>query len=588
MPASHLTNPLGPPGGVYPPKEAQRPVQLAAEPRVRPRRRLDLPAVLAQGWLPAVLAVTLVAVTVAVYYPVHQLPFLSLNDAEYVTQNVRIQQLNWTTVSWAFSTFHAANWHPLTWLSHAVDYRLFGLDAGRHHAINLLLHALNAGLLFWVLWRATARAGCSFMVAALFALHPINVESVAWVAERKNLLSMFFLLLALGAYRWYASKPGIGRYNLVVTLFVLGLLSKPQVVTLPFLLLLWDYWPLERFAGGKHLASCKIATASEIPARSFSWLILEKLPLLAFSAAAALLTVQAQRAGGAMGGALRSYSLVLRIENAIISYARYLGKAIWPAHLAFFYPHPAVFRGEQLAQALVLLLLITAVVVAWRDRRYLTVGWLWFLGTLVPMIGLLQVGGQAMADRYAYLPYVGLFLAVCWAVADWAEQYHVPELGLAAASVAVLVILLHATHRQLSYWSDEVSLWSHTVQVSSNNPAAKNMLGEALQREGREDDAMLQFRAASAGDPFLPYPHYHIGIYAEHHGDLRGAIAQFQKVITLTRSDTGLLAALRADTFARMSYDYEAVGDSAAADDCVKSALNEQHRERSFELKTFP
>ena len=533
------------------------------------------------------LALVLVALTLAVYYPVNRLPFISLNDGEYVTHNFHINELNWETVKWSFTAFYAANWHPLTWLSHALDCQLFSLNAGRHHDSNLLLHVLNAVLLFWILWRATASVGRSFMVAALFALHPINVESVAWVAERKNLLSMFFLLLALGAYQWYARKPRLGRYLVVAMLFALGLMSKPQVITLPFILLLWDYWPLGRMFAIGDQSSSQTTREAIIPARSFSWLVLEKLPLLALSAASAFITVKAQRAGGAMGGALRSYSFAVRMENAIVSYIRYLSNAIWPTHLAFFYPHPSGFQHQQVWQGYLLLLAATVLAVVSRSRRYLAVGWLWFLGTLVPMIGLLQVGGQAMADRYAYLSFVGLFIAVCWGVADWAEQWHVAEVWVAGASVATLLLLTFSTYRQLSYWSDDLTLWSHTVQVTKNNSGAENVLGEILQRQGHSEDAMLHFRAAAAMDPFLPNPYYHIGIYEEQHGDLHGAIEQFKKVIELTQDDRGLLASLRADTFVRMSFAYKAIGDYTNSERCLSMALQEQRKQQNFGRRGF-
>jgi hypothetical protein len=535
------------------------------------------------------LALVLVALTLAAYYPVNRLPFISLNDGEYVTRNFHINgSMDWEMVHWSFTTFYAANWHPLTWLSHALDCQLFSLNSGRHHDSNLLLHVLNAVLLFWILWRATASVGRSFMVAALFALHPINVESVAWVAERKNLLSMFFLLLALGAYRWYARKPRIGCYLVVAMLFALGLMSKPQVITLPFIFLLWDYWPLGRMFAVGERSSSQTTREAIIPARSFSWLVLEKLPLLAFSAASAFITVKAQQAGGAMGGALRSYSFAVRMENAIVSYMRYLTNAIWPTHLAFFYPHPSGFQHQQVWQVSLLLLATTVLAVVSRSRRYLAVGWLWFLGASVPMIGLLQVGGQAMADRYAYLPFVGLFIAVCWGVADWAEQWHVSEVWVAGASVATLLLLTFSTHRQLSYWSDDLTLWSHTVQVTKNNSGAENVLGEILQREGRSEDAMIHFRAAAAMDPFLPNPYYHIGIYEQQHGNLHAAIEQFKRVIELTQNDTGLLASLRADTFARMYIAYKAMGDYTNSEKCLGMALQEQHKQQNFEAKTFP
>jgi len=551
------------------------------------------------------LASLLVLATLAVYFPVNRYPFISLNDGEYVVHNVHISRLNWEMMRWSFTSFYAANWHPLTWLSHALDRQLFSLDPGLHHDSNLLLHVLNVILLFWILWRATASAGRSFMVAALFALHPMNVESVAWIAERKNLLSMFFLLLTLGAYQWYALKPRLGRYLVVALLFALGLMSKPQVITVPFILLLWDYWPLGRaafrpspFAPRQNISGEvsveRRGTNSEgapsgerrIANSEWRWLIVEKLPLLAFSAVSAVLTVAAQQAGGAMGGVQRSYSFAVRVENAIVAYTQYLSKAVWPTHLAFFYPHASRFQPVWLEAFL--LLAITALAVASQNRRYLAVGWFWFLGTLVPMIGLLQVGGQAMADRYAYLPFVGLFIAVCWGVADWAGQWHVPEVWLAGASVAVLVLLAFATHRQLSYWSDDVALWSHTVQVTKNNGGGENILGEALQREGRADDAMLHFRTAAALDPLLPYPYYHIGVYEQQHGDPHGAIEQFKKVIDLTQSDRGVLATLRADTLVRMSTAYDAVGDAANAAKCLAMTAQERRKQQSFEVNNSP
>jgi hypothetical protein len=529
------------------------------------------------------LGLLLVVATLAVYFPVNQYPFISLNDGEYVTHNVHITQLNWEMLQWSLTSYYAANWHPLTWLAHAVDVQLFSLNPGLHHDSNLLLHVMNTVLLFWILWRATASVGRSFMVAALFALHPMNVESVAWIAERKNLLSMFFLLLALGAYRWYASNPRLGRYLVVAALFALGLMSKPQVITLPFVLLLWDYWPLRRMFAGKDQSQ---ASDAIIPAKSFSWLVLEKLPLLVFSAVSAFLTVAAQQAGGAMGGVQRSYSFAVRAENAIVAYTQYLGKAVWPTHLAFFYPHASRFRHVWLES--LLLLAITVLTVASTNRRYLAVGWFWFLGTLVPMIGLLQVGGQAMADRYAYLPFVGLFIALCWGVADWVEQWRVSGILVAGASVAILLLLAFATHRQLNYWSSDVALWSHTVEVTKDNSGAENVLGEALQKEGRADDAMLHFRSAAAMDPLLPYPYYHIGVYEQQHGNPQGAIERFRKVIDLTQSDRGVLAVLRADTLVRMSNAYEAVGDEADAAKCLNLAAQERRKQQTFAASGSP
>jgi tetratricopeptide (TPR) repeat protein len=526
----------------------------------------------------------LVIATVAVDYPVHRFPFISTNDGEYVTDNLRIQNLNWTTVRWSLTTFHAANWHPVTWVSHAVDYQLFSLDPAGHHDSNLLLHVLNALLLFWVLYRATAKAGRSFMVAALFALHPINVESVAWVAERKNLLSMLFLLLTMLAYQWYARRPRASAYLLVAFLFALALMSKPQVVTLPFLLLLWDYWPLGRMLHTRNESSPNAETT--VPGKSISWLVWEKLPLFALSALCAFITTKAQRAGGAMGGALQSYSLLNRVENAIVAYGRYIGKAVWPTDLAFFYPHPAAFPPREVLGLLLLLVAITVVVIANRSRSYLVVGWFWFLGTLVPMIGIVQVGGQALADRYGYLSFVGLFIAICWGVADWADQRHIPVPWTAGASAAILLVLALVTRHQLGYWSDDLALWSHTVQVTTHNPGAETVVGELLQREGRQQEAIIHYRAASAMAPQLAYPHYHIAIYDEQQGDIAGALEQFRMVIAVTQGDRGLLADLRADTLSHMSRDYRAMGDYDNAEKCFQMAQREQRRQQAFENKS--
>jgi protein O-mannosyl-transferase len=286
------------------------------------------------------------------------------------------------------------------------------------------------------------------MVAVLFALHPVNVETVAWVAERKNVLSMLFLLLALAVYQKYVRRPAVSHYLLVALLFALGLMAKPQVITFPFVLLLWDYWPLRRVFAPQE-------SSPKVTPQKFSRLVLEKLPLFALSAGSAIMTLKAQRAAGAV----KYYPFPLRLENAIVAYVRYIGKALWPSRLAVFYPHTPLVMWQVLA-ALLLLLAVTVLVVLWRQQRYLAVGWFWFLGTLVPMIGVVQVGEQAMADRYAYLSFVGLFLMVCWGVADWTQRRHVPRAWVAASSATVVMALGVLTYRQVSYWDDNVTLWS--------------------------------------------------------------------------------------------------------------------------------
>jgi len=520
------------------------------------------------------LGLLLAAATVALYYPVKQHQFVAYDDDIYITDNSHVEYgLNWKVVRWAFTANYADNWHPLTWLSHTLDCQLFFINPSRHHMINLLWHAINAVLLYWVLLRATGYSGRSFMVAALFALHPINVESVAWVSERKNLLSMFFFLLALAAYRWYVMFPpsrfwregrgnqrkggNIARYLLVMLLFALGLMAKPQIITLPFVLLLWDYWPLQRMLVGPNNAASQ---AQVLPAKSFSWLVLEKIPLLVLAAASAVITLHAQ------SKAAEPYSLPARLGNALVSYAWYVAKAFWPSHLAILYPHPPGLPPiGRMITASVLLVAITALVVATRRRRYLLVGWLWFLGTLVPMIGLVQVGRQAMADRYAYLSFVGLFIMVCWGAAEWSEQLHLRPACLRAASVAVLLALATVTHRQIGYWQDSYALWTRSLQVSSPNNEAETNLGVVLMNEGRLEEALPHLRAAVALKPSSPQYNLNLAICEQRHHDLAQAVEHYQTVIRLTQNDVAHNAKWRYHAFNNLSYTYRALGDSPQA-----------------------
>jgi protein O-mannosyl-transferase len=508
------------------------------------------------------LGLLLALATVLLYSPVNNHPFANYDDADYVFDNFHVKAgLHGSTVTWAFTTFDAANWHPLTWLSHAADVQFFQLNPGRHHDVNVLLHTLNVLLLFWVLQRATGYVGRSAMVAALFALHPINVETVAWIAERKNVLSMLFFLLALGAYRWYALKPQVGRYSVVALLYAMGLMCKPQVITLPFVLLLWDYWPLGRMFHVEHDPA-----ATVFPPKSIYDLVWEKVPLFALAAASAGITIKAQSSGGATAW----YPLSIRIGNAIVSYVSYMGKAFWPTRLAPMYPHPGYsLKSWQVAAAALLLLTITGLVVAGRRHRYLPVGWFWFLGTLVPMLGLKQVGAQAMADRYAYLPFIGLFVVVCWGVSDWAEQRSLATSWLAAPSIVVLLALMAATHRQISFWSDHVTLWTHTLQVTHGNWQAENNLGMALLRQGKMDAAIPHFRAAAAIDPDDAVSNMNIGIYEQSRGNAPLAIEQYKKAIKLTRNPK-----LKADAYNNLGYAYKDIGDYADAQQSLQTAVS--------------
>jgi len=518
------------------------------------------------------LGVVLAVAVVAVYYPVHWQPFANYDDADYVTDNFHVKAgLHWSTVKWALTARDAANWHPVTWISHALDTQMFDLNPAGPHDVNVLFHIVNVLLLFWMLQRATGFVGRSWMVAALFALHTVNVETVAWIAERKNLLSMFFLLLTLAAYRWYARKPQLSRYLVVAVLFALGLMSKPQVITLPFVLLLWDYWPLGRLAlrpspsALRQNSSGAISGEQRTANSAWRWLLLEKLPLLALSAASAVLTVNAQ----AGGGATSYYGHVLRLENALVSYARYLGKAFWPSRLALFYPYPLKpYPLWQLCGAAFILLAITlAVALAYR-RRYLTVGWLWFLGTLVPMIGVVQVGTQAMADRYAYLPFVGLFIMVCWLVAEWVAQMHLSPVLLRTASMVVLLSLALVSHRQVGFWNDHITLWTHVLEVTNNNWVGENNLGTALLKTGRMEEAIPHFRAAAALNPTDPNSTMNIGTYEQAHGNLPAAIELYRKAAEMARNPK-----VKARAYNNLGYAYKDIGDLADARSSLQSAV---------------
>jgi len=535
-----------------------------AGPLPRPGRR---------AWLAGAL---LILLTLALYYPVRSHPFVNYDDNVYVTANEHVQAgLSLVTLRWALVTYEAGNWHPLTWLSHALDVELFSLDAGRHHQVSTLLHALNAALLFWVLLRATGYAGRSFMVAALFAVHPINVETVVWIAERKTVLSMLFFLLALGAYRWYALSPKPGRYAVVAALFALGLMAKPQVITLPFVLLLWDYWPLGRLAvrslplsvlrKDRHELSGEKPTANS----KVRWLIAEKLPLFVLAAASAVMTMKAQWASGAVLG-LAGTPFSVRLANAIVSYVRYIKKALWPSHLALLYPHPGKsLPGVEVYGSLLLLLAITMLVLEQRRRGYLLVGWLWFLGTLVPMIGLVQVGRQAMADRYAYLPLIGIFIMLCWGAPEafGSAVGRRAAVLLPVAGTLTIAALSVVARRQIGYWSDNVTLWRHTVAVTPPNYIAQDNLGGALVARDGLEAGIEHYRTAAALHPVDPISAFNIAFYEQRHGELALAIERYKRVMVLTPR-----ASLKRQALSNMGYAYRALGQQDRARECFEAA----------------
>jgi tetratricopeptide (TPR) repeat protein len=448
---------------------------------------------------PRIVVLLLALVTLLSYLPVTHDGFLNYDDSDYVTQNQIVRNgLTWAGIKWAFTTWHASNWHPVTWLSHMADCELFRLDAGGHHFVNVLFHTANTILLFILLLRLTGALWPCAFVAALFAWHPLHVESVAWISERKDVLSTFFALLSLLNYATYAQKNRRQHFCFALVFFALGLMSKPMLVTLPFVMLLLDYWPLQRMKGRKLEDA-----SSQIPSfrtSTYNLLVLEKWPFFLLSAISCLITFLAQR-----NEAVASFAKVplsLRFENMITAYAGYLLKMIWPVHLAVFYPLPKQIAWPVVAVSAAILIIISAVV--WRERRRspcLLVGWLWFLGTLVPVIGLVQVGDQAMADRYSYFPLIGIFCAIVFFANEKARQFQFLKMPFAVAAVSILAACLVLTENQLRYWHDSESLFRHALAISDESALAHLNLGEALQDQNKPAEALAEYREVLKLDP---------------------------------------------------------------------------------------
>jgi protein O-mannosyl-transferase len=454
----------------------------------------------AKGRSPLVplLLLLLALLPLASLWPLLHADFVSYDDPEYVTLNENVRRgLSWAGAAWAFTTNAVANWHPLTWLSHMADVSLFGLNPSGHHATNLGFHLANTLLLFLLFRSLTGRVWPSAWVAALFAVHPAHVESVAWVAERKDLLSGAFWLATIWAYASWVRRRGAGRYLAVLLLFAAGLMSKPMVVSLPLVLLLLDYWPLRRFGGEAGLRA-PLRLSARVPAG----LIREKAPLFLMSAVSSIVTFLVQRAGGAVQS-LQVFSFWTRVGNALVAYVRYLGMLFWPADLAVFYPHPGMSLplAEVLGAAL-LLAALTAGAVALRQKApYLLVGWLWFLITLLPVIGLVQVGVQALADRYTYIPFIGPFVAVVWGVSAVASRWKPLALALKAVAAAVLLFLALAAAAQARHWRNSETLYLHAIAVTKDNPLARNNLGDYYNDMGRPADALQHLSEAVRIDP---------------------------------------------------------------------------------------
>jgi tetratricopeptide (TPR) repeat protein len=490
----------------------------------------------------------LVTLTLVVYRPVGGFGLINLDDPDYIQDNPLVfAGLTPAAVYRAFTTVHAGYWIPLTWVSYQLDYQLSGLAAGGYHRTNLLLHAANVLLLFTLLCRMTGATLRSGFAAALFAVHPLQVESVAWVTERKDVLSTFFGLLTLHAYVAYAANPGLLRYLLVLLWLALGLMAKPMLVTLPCVLLLLDYWPLKRVASGQWLVARGESAVSSLATSHWplATLLLEKLPLFLVAGAASLMTVIAQRQGGAVRS-LAEFSFAARAGNAVVSYVRYLGKEFWPFNLGVFYPHPGDGLPAWQVAASALLLGGVTVLVLWRARRqpYLAVGWLWLAGTLIPVSGVLQAGYQGMADRFVYVPGIGLFIVVSWGLADLAGRVAWSRRAAAGVAVAVLALLCLRTAEQVGYWRDSLALWGHTVRVTPDNFQARDSYGIALLDAGQVKQAEQQLTRAVALRPEDPLGHYHLGLAWQQQGRTPDAIASWTKALRLAPDFLGAHVAL--------------------------------------------
>ncbi len=515
--------------------------------------------------------IAIVACTLAAYWGATDHEFVFYDDNAYVFENPDvIEGVSAEGVKWAFTQIHSANWHPLTWLSHMVDCELYGLDAGKHHRTNVLLHVLNALLLYAVFRSMRCAFKPALGVALLFAVHPLRVESVAWVAERKDILSGFFWMTTLLVYAWYVRRPSVGRYLAVAISFALGLMAKPMLVTLPFVLLLLDVWPLKRFAaylppddGGRLFAQA-----------SGRALFLEKIPLVLLAAISAAWTAYAQHVSGVMRTE-EVLSLGARIANACTSYASYLWKTVWPTDLSFYYPHPAIFAPERfsifgvsvIVSALLLAVVTVLVLRVARRMPFLAVGWFWFLGTLVPVIGIVQVGEQAMANRYAYLPLIGIYVALAWGLRALVDRRDAWKLPAVLASIVVVAACVVVTRRETTHWRNSTSLFERAIEVTERNYVAHLNLGFTLSRLGRSEEALAQYRLAEEIRPEHPQVNFNLGVLHKDNGNDEEAIRRFE-------------AALRAQP--ALGKAHEALGILYARRPDPASAL--QHFERAAEL----
>ena len=485
------------------------------------------------------MAAVLAIVTAIAFAPVVTHEFLAFDDPLYVSDNAIVTRgLTFEGLKWAFVAFHSANWHPLTWLSHMFDCQLFGLNPVGHHASNVLFHTANTLLLYWVLLLLTGRNYASAAVAMLFAIHPMHVESVAWVAERKDVLCTFFTLLTIRTYIAYVKNPTLRYRVLLILMYAFSLMAKPTAVTTPFILLLLDYWPLERIRFDSVIEKIPLfALADDKHRKSTTVLktaVIEKIPLFALAAVEAMIALASQRSGGAVHS-LHSLDLYVRVKNALVAYCSYLSSLFWPKGLCVYYPHPLGLHHVGLA-VVSGLLLVAITVFAIRGsvrlkKKYLCVGWFWFLVTLLPMIGLVQIGMQAMADRYSYFSFTGIFIIIVWGFSDVTSRLKHKKSLRTGALVMATIILMPLTWKQVSYWHDTKTLLARAMSVTERNFMMQYNMAYLLAAEGRTDEAKKWYQEAISSNPVYANAHNNLGRLLEQEEDYDGAIYHYRKAL---------------------------------------------------------
>ena len=485
----------------------------------------------------ALIGLSLIAVTLAVFGQVGSHSFLSFDDNIYITENRYVQSgLTLAGVTWAFTNAHAALWIPLTWLSHMLDCQLYGLNPMGHHLTSLVFHIASALLLFFVFERMTGALWRSAFVAVLFALHPLHVESVAWAAERKDVLSTFFWMLTMWAYVRYVERPRLNRYLLALLSFASGLLSKPMLVTLPFVLLLLDYWPLGRFQFGGLSADAKPHAPRPLDTddqkSNALRLIREKAPFFVLCAISCILTIIAARKTGAVLP-LEGYTLGSRITNALVSYVRYVEKMVWPRHLAVLYPLEILPLWKILGSGLLIVCVSLLVIRAARKLPYCATGWFWYLGTLIPVIGIVQAGPQALADRFTYVPMIGLFVMIAWGIPVILTQWRFRKVVLSLSTGLLLLLLMIVTNFQLKYWQNDITLYEHTLAVTSNNFVIHNNLGVVLAGQGKTQEAVAHYAEALKIRPDYAEAHNNLGAVLARQGKTQEAFAHYAEALRI-------------------------------------------------------